>query len=324
MSGSLPIDLPQLANDLPRIEAALLDAARADDPFFASVTQHLASAGGKRLRPALAASAAYCGDRAVDDHVIRGAVAVELIHIGSLYHDDVMDEAAVRRSVESANARFGNLTAILAGDFLMARASVVSAPLGVEVTELLGTTIGALCEGQVLELTSAFDPGRTQERYLASISGKTASLMATSCRIGAIAANLDRSAIDALTRFGEEIGMVFQIADDILDLTATDEQLGKPAGNDLVEGVYTLAVLFALEEPSVAEELRSLLGAGIDRSQVDQARKLVRSCGAIERAISVGRVRADSAQAALASVATNSAVEVLRSLGHRLLDRLPA
>ena len=324
MPGSLPIDLPALAGDLARIEAALHESVRADDPFFAQVTDHLAAAGGKRLRPALAASAAYAGGAEVDDSVIRGAVAVELIHLGSLYHDDVMDEATVRRSVESANARYGNLTAILAGDFLMARASVVSAPLGVEVTELLGRTIGSLCEGQVLELSSAFDPGRTQERYLLSISGKTASLMASSCRIGALAAGLDRASIDALTAYGDELGMVFQIVDDILDLTATDAQLGKPAGNDLVEGVYTLPVLYTLEDAEFGDELRSLLVRGIERAHVDRARKLVKSSGAIDRAIAVGRDRADAARQALGAMPETHAVEVLRDLGHRLLDRLPA
>src|SRR5947209_10342412 len=157
-----------------------------------------------------------------------------------------MDEARTRRDVESVNARWGNLVAILAGDFLLARASEIAASLGTEVAGLLATTIGRLCEGQVLELSQAFDVGRNEEAYLCSIAGKTAALMATSCRIGAITAGLPRPAVDALTGFGQRVGMVFQIVDDILDVVATEEELGKPAGNDLVEGVYTLPVILAL------------------------------------------------------------------------------
>ena len=136
--------------------------------------------------------------------------------------------------------------AILAGDFLLARASEIAASLGTEVAGLLAATIGRLCEGQVGELHTAYDVGRTEEAYLTAISGKTASLMAAACRIGGITAGVDRPTVDALTAFGDAFGMAFQIVDDILDVVATDEQLGKPAGHDLVEGVYTLPVIRAL------------------------------------------------------------------------------
>ena len=156
-----------------------------------------------------------------------GAVAVELVHLGSLYHDDVMDEARTRRNVESVNARWGNLVAILAGDFLLARASEIAASLGTEVAGLLAATIGQLCEGQVRELAQTFDVARDEESYLASIRGKTASLMSTACRVGAITAGLSREGIDAVTVFGEKVGMVFQIVDDILDVVSTDERPGQ-------------------------------------------------------------------------------------------------
>ena len=147
------------------------------------VASHLVTAGGKRLRPAMAVAAAHAGVGSASDDVILGSAAVELVHLGSLYHDDVMDEAATRRGVPSANIRFGNVVAILAGDFLLAKASEIAASLGTEVAGLLARTIGELCKGQVLELQSVFQADRTEEQYLASIDGKTASLLATSARI---------------------------------------------------------------------------------------------------------------------------------------------
>ena len=173
-------------------------------------------------------------------------MSVELVHLGSLYHDDVMDEADTRRSVESVNARWGNLQAILAGDFLLARASEIAASLGTEVAGLLAATIGRLCEGQIGELRRTYNAARTEAEYLESIDGKTASLFSTAARIGALVGGLDRPDVEALTSFGHAFGMAFQIVDDVLDLTATEAQLGKPAGHDLVEGVYTLPVIRTL------------------------------------------------------------------------------
>ena len=252
-----------------------------------------------------------------------GGVSVELVHLGSLYHDDVMDEAATRRGVPSANIRFGNVVAILAGDFLLAKASEIAASLGTEVAGLLAHTIGELCQGQVLELQSVFKPDRTQAQYLASIDGKTASLLATSARIGAIVAGLPRTHIDAITAYGQRLGMVFQIVDDILDLTATDEQLGKPAGNDLVEGIYTLPVIVGLQDPHRGEELRALLGAPIDRADVDRVRKVVQATGGVEAAIAVGRQYSDEVAAALATLAPTDVTRDMAMAGHRLIDSLP-
>ncbi len=177
----------------PRVEAALLAAVTTDDAFLTEVASHLIKAGGKRVRPMFAAGAGACaglGSGSVSDHVILGGVAVELVHLGSLYHDDVIDEAETRRGVESVNARWGNLKAILAGDFLLAKASEIAAGLGTEVAVLLAATIGRLCEGEVGELRSAYDVSRTEAAYLSSIRGKTASLFATACRIGGIVADL--------------------------------------------------------------------------------------------------------------------------------------
>ena len=179
--------------------------------------------------------------RRLHERAVQGGISCELVQTGSLYHDDVMDEADTRRGVDTVNAKWGNLQAILAGDFLLSRASEIAASLGTEVAGLLARTIGRLCEGQIEELRHTYNAARPEASYLSSISGKTASLFSTAARIGGLVADLDRPVIDALTEYGEAFGMVFQIADDLLDVTATDEQLGKPAGHDMVEGVYTLA-----------------------------------------------------------------------------------
>src|SRR5205823_11668717 len=283
------LDLPPLADDLVRVEEALRRSVETADPFLTEVAGHLIAAGGKRLRPALALTAAYAAApdahaRPAPEEVVLGGVSVELVHLGSLYHDDVMDEALTRRGVESVNARWGNLVAILAGDFLLARASEIAATLGTEVAGLLAATIGALCEGQVRELTQIFDVARSEEAYLQAIEGKTAALMSASCRIGGLTAGLPRPTIDALTSYGHRLGMVFQIVDDVLDVVCTDEQLGKPAGNDLVTGVYTLPVIRAM---AGAPDLRGLLGAPLDDATMQTARDVVRSNGAVGSSLGV-------------------------------------
>ena len=305
-----------------RVDAALASAVRLEDPYLSEVAGHLIGAGGKRLRPMLSVLSAMAGGADVSDDVIAGGVAVELVQVGSLYHDDVIDEAETRRGAVSVNARWGNIVAILAGDFLLAKASEIAASLGTEVAGLLATTIGRLCSGQITELQTLFQPSRSEDAYLQSIREKTASLIGASTRIGAITAGLGRPEIDALTEFGEAFGMVFQIRDDVLDITATDEELGKPAGNDLVEGVYTLPVIRALARPDVGPELSSLLGAPLDTPERDKARDIVRSSGAVEEAVAVGRQWAQQAEDALAPMADRPVAAAVATLGHRLLEDL--
>jgi heptaprenyl diphosphate synthase len=300
-----------------RVEDALREAVRSDDTYLTEVASHLIVAGGKRVRPLFAVASAAAGDADVTDDVVRGGVAVELVHLGSLYHDDVIDEAPTRRTVESVNARWGNLTAILAGDFLLAKASEIAAALGTEVAGLLAATIGRLCEGEVGELRSAYDVGRTEGAYLAAIEGKTASLFATACRIGAIVGGLSREQIDALTSFGLSYGMAFQIVDDVLDVTATEAELGKPAGHDLVEGVYTLPVLRAL---ATGVGLRDRLGRPVEGRDLDEALSLVRSNGAVAAALDTAREYASRATAALAPLGENEASAWLAHAASALPD----
>ncbi|MDQ4131743.1 MAG: polyprenyl synthetase family protein [Actinomycetota bacterium] len=314
--------LPWLERDLARVEVALREAVAAADPFLTQVASHLVPAGGKRLRPSLALCVGQLADSPVTDDVVMGACAVELVHMGSLYHDDVIDEAQTRRNVESVNARWGNLVAILAGDFLLARASEIAASLGTEVAGLLAMTIGRLCEGEVRELSQTFDVGRTQEAYLTSIEGKTAALMSAACRIGALTAGLDRPRVEALTIYGTRVGMAFQIVDDVLDIVATEEQLGKPSGNDLMEGVYTLPVILTLAAET-GEQLRPLLGKPLDRAAVEEARALIRSNGAVASSLDVARQFASEATDALEGFPDSPALEALRSVGDHLIAAIP-
>ena len=254
---------------------------------------------------------------------MQGGIACELVQTGSLYHDDVMDEADTRRGVDTVNARWGNLQAILAGDFLLSRASEIAASLGTEVAGLLARTIGRLCEGQIEELRHTYNAARPEASYLSSISGKTASLYATAARIGGLVAELDRPVIDALTQYGEAYGIVFQIVDDLLDITATDEQLGKPAGHDMVQGVYTLPVLRTLQAGGVAAiELTALLGKPLDHVEREKALGIVRGNGGVDAAMTVAREWASRAEAACEHLPASAATDVLRVAPSGLLAAL--
>ena len=279
--------LRSMDGDRERVEAALLAAVRTRDAYLTELASHLIVAGGKRLRPVMTIAAAQVGGKAeVSDDVIQGAIACELVHLGSLYHDDVMDESTMRRGVDTVNAKWGNLQAIVAGDFLLARASGIAASLGNEIAGLLARTIAELCEGQIEELQHTYSVARTVPSYLVSIEGKTASLFATSARIGGLVAGHDADVVDALTNYGTAFGMVFQIVDDILDVIATDAELGKQAGHDMEEGVYTLPVLLTLaHQSSDSDELRSFLGKPLSQNERERALAIVRTHSGIQSAI---------------------------------------
>jgi len=316
-----------MEDDLHRVEAELLAVVQADGQFLTEVASHLIRAGGKRVRPGFAMAAASVLDTEANPamiEVIRGGCAVELVHIGSLYHDDVMDDATTRRSVRSVNAEWGNLKAILAGDYLLGRASEIAAGLGTEVAGLLATTITKLCEGQILELESTFDTERNIDRYLRSISGKTASLLGSACRIGAIVADLPRPIIDALTEFGIAYGMAFQVVDDILDIIATDEQLGKPAGNDMIEGIYTLPVIHSMRHPTAGPELHQILGGPITTEQRDRAKELVKAGGGVDISLEVARSWANRAATAVVDLPDTPGASALRAAADHIVDRAAA
>jgi heptaprenyl diphosphate synthase len=264
--------------------------------------------------------AARGADGPASAEVVTGGSAVELVHLGSLYHDDVIDEAETRRGVPSVNARWSNIVAILAGDYLLAQASTLAASLGADVAGLLASTIGELCRGQVLELQHLFDPDRSEESYLSAIEGKTASLMATACRIGAMVSGVSADTLDALTQFGHHLGMCFQVVDDVLDVTATEAVLGKPTGNDVHEGVYTLPVIYAL---AGSGELRELLGRKLEWPEVRQAVDLIATAEVVDASTTLARTHATKASEALAGAAEldGEVCERLRRLVDGLVSR---
>ncbi len=318
--------IPSMTADLDRLEAELTASVVSTNPYLTEIATHLISAGGKRVRPGFTiASAATANpvDQPASNEAVTGGIAVELVHLGSLYHDDVMDEANIRRTVDSVNARWGNLRAILAGDYLLARASELAASLGVEVAGLLANTIARLCEGQLLELQHTFSVDRTEDLYLRSIEGKTASLLAASCRIGAIVADLPQSQAEALSTFGYSYGMAFQVVDDVLDLVSNESEMGKPTGHDIEEGVYTLPILYTLDGPT-GRQLRPLLGGPVDDAARLEAVKLVRDGSGIPMAIDRAREFADAGRKALDELPPSAGVNGLNAAADYLLSSVEA
>ena len=312
---------------LERVEAALLEAATADSELVTEAARHVIAAGGKRFRPLLVVLASQFGTddgSAVEAEVIKAAVVVELTHVASLYHDDVMDEALVRRAAPSANARWGNTVAILVGDFLFARASDVVAELGPEYVRLQARTFSRLVQGQIAETVGPGDADPV-EHYLAVIADKTGALIATSAIFGAKLAGATPEVQQALHEFGEEIGVVFQLSDDIIDITS--EQTGKTPGTDLREGVPTLPTLLARRLVADSTDpddvrLRDLLDG--DLSSDDDLAEALRLLGrhpALDQARAEVRRRADHARTLLAALPDGPAKSALDELCDSVVTR---
>jgi heptaprenyl diphosphate synthase len=311
-----------LAGGLARVEDALSDAVGSEHPFVREAAGHLMSAGGKRFRPMLALLAAQLGDPDAPG-VTESAVVCELTHLATLYHDDVMDEAAVRRGAPSANSRWTNSIAILTGDLLFARASDLLADLGPEAVRIQAQTFERLVTGQIRETVGA-EPGVDPiAHYLDVLADKTGSLVATSARFGARFAGLDESLVGELTAFGEEVGVAFQLSDDLLDIVSQDGASGKSPGTDLREGIATLPALFALagDDPSDAR-LRELVSRPVtDDDEHAEALALLRASAALERANQVLAEYADRARARLAAVPAGDVRDALSALCDYVVSR---
>lgn len=227
---------------LSAVEAGLLEATKSEVPFITEAAQHLVRAGGKRFRPLVVMLAAQFGDPYAPG-IVPAAVVVELTHLATLYHDDVMDEADVRRGVDSANSRWGNSVAVLTGDFLFARASHILADLGPEAVRIQAEAFERLVTGQILETAGPRDGRDPVSHYLDVLAGKTGALFAVSGRFGALTSGADETVTDILTQYGERLGVAFQLADDVLDVASDSHESGKTPGTDLREGIPTLPVL---------------------------------------------------------------------------------
>jgi heptaprenyl diphosphate synthase len=304
------------------IEATLLEAAEARTPMVTEAARHVIAAGGKRFRPLLVVLSSHFGTASRPDDVVKAAVVVELTHVASLYHDDVMDEAGLRRGSPSANARWGNTVAILVGDFLFAKASDIVSELGPEFVRLQARTFFRLVQGQIAETVG---PGPEQdplEHYLQVVADKTGSLIATSALFGSKIAGAEPSLQQTLRKFGEEIGIVFQLSDDIIDVTS--DETGKTPGTDLREGIPTLPTLLARRSTDPADtRLLELLDSDLrDDAALAEALQLLRRHGCIQQAREQVRRRAESARALLDSLPTGPARDTLNELCDTVVTRV--
>ncbi|WP_432036507.1 polyprenyl synthetase family protein [Streptomyces sp. HD1123-B1] len=311
---------------LTAVEEGLLEATKSDVPFITEAAQHLVRAGGKRFRPLVVLLAAQFGDPHAPG-VVPSAVVVELTHLATLYHDDVMDEAEVRRGVSSANARWGNSVAVLTGDFLFARASHILADLGPEAVRIQAEAFERLVTGQILETAGPRDGQDPIEHYLEVLAGKTGSLIAVSGRFGAMMSGADESVVNILTQYGERLGMAFQLADDVLDIASDSHESGKTPGTDLREGIATLPVLRlrARAEAGGSAEDRALceLLAGdlTDDTRHAEALRLLRAHPALEEARRDTLRYAAEARAMLAPLPEGPAKAALEGLCDAVVHR---
>jgi heptaprenyl diphosphate synthase len=270
---------------LQSVETTLRTAVLTDDPFVAEAGRYLVEAGGKRFRPMVSLLASHFGD-ATRLEIVPAAVVVELTHLATLYHDDVMDEALVRRGAPSPNARWGNTVAILVGDFLFARASDLLADLGPHAVRVQARTFERLVKGQIHETIGPVDGGDAIEHYLSVLADKTGSLIATAAEFGAFFAGAPQPVIDQLKLFGERIGVAFQLSDDIIDIASDSTESGKTPGTDLREGVATLPTLYTLRstDPESAE-LRELVSRPLaDDAEHHRALTALRSSDGLAQA----------------------------------------
>lgn len=321
-----------LTDALTAVEARLNESFADDESLVTLVTGHLNHAGGKRFRPVVALLSSMVGGmEPTHPHAIDGAVLCELTHQSTLYHDDVMDNAPTRRGLPSAHEQWSNTVAILAGDWLLARASLMASALDKRVVPELARCVASLARGQIREVVTssnasihnlpALEP--SVERYLAAIEGKTASLVASSAAIGGMVSGLDDEAVDCLRRFGYHTGMAFQIADDVIDIAADAEVSGKTPGTDLREGVSTLPVLLALEADGPDADLAKWV-ADPTEDHVAKAVAYLRTHQALDDARARAFDHIDEAGVALGSLTggREDIVDALMAMAAKAVDRI--
>lgn len=327
MSLGFSFDEPQLEERVRRgveaVEARLAEAVDSPEPFVAEAAAHLVNAGGKRFRPLLVVLAAQLGDADHPD-VVPSAVVVELTHLATLYHDDVMDEAPLRRGAPSANDRWGNSLAILVGDYLFAQASELVSTLGTEAVRIQAETFSRLVRGQIRETIGPADGEDALQHYLDVVADKTGSLIATSARFGARASGAGEPVELALAEFGERIGVAFQLSDDVLDIASDSDDSGKTPGTDLREGVPTLPTLLALrgDDPADALLRERLSGPIEDEAVVQEVLAALRVHPAMAEARAYVQAEADAARALLADLPDVPARRALEALCDSLATRV--
>ena len=311
-----------LSAAMAEVEDLLRSQIEGNYPLVVETSRHLVTAGGKRLRPLLTLITSHFGDPRKRG-ILEAAVVCELTHLATLYHDDVMDEAPLRRGVESANNRWGNTIAILTGDYLFAKASDLLADLGPEAVRLQARTFERLVIGQIMETQGPQKGEDPLAHYLQVVADKTGSLIATSARFGAMTSGASAETIETVTKFGEKIGVAFQLADDVIDITSDSKESGKTPGTDLHEGVPTLVTLNVMKSTDKADrDLQKLLSKPIsDKKVVAQVLKELRNHKALDQSrLQLMQVARD-ARAALGPLPVNDATGALFSLCDAVVDR---
>jgi heptaprenyl diphosphate synthase len=323
------IDDPSLAEQvggmLAEVEDVLHKATASADPLVTQAARHLVQAGGKRFRPLLVVLSAHFGNPRAEGVTLAGAV-VELTHLATLYHDDVMDEAAVRRGAPSANSRWGNSVAILTGDFLFAQAAEIATELGLDAVRLQSKTFARLVHGQIAETVGPHDDEDPIEHHLRVVAAKTGSLIATSAHLGGTFAGATPDQMAHLSAYGETIGVAFQLSDDLLDIASERAQSGTTPGTDLREGIATLPVLYALasdDRDASTVRLQEILAAGpvTDAALHAEALGLLRESAALKRARETVRSYTDRARQSLEALPAVPARDALSSLCDFIADR---
>ena len=281
------LNVAELPVYLDRVESAMLSAITTENPNISQPASRVAQSAGKRLRPMLVIASA--APKAINESVIDAGAAVELAHLATLVHDDIIDDSETRWGNRTVFKQDGLDSAILVGDYLLMLAAAQASKISKESAYLLSTTVARICDGQSRELADEFNIDRTVDSYMTTIGHKTASLTAAACQLGGLCADLPDDKIEALSRFGEAFGTAFQLIDDVLDFVSTAKNMGKPIGNDVKEGVYTLPLLIALNGPN-RDGLQNLLSNdNHSQASLDKIAQILWDSGAIEQCLDEAR-----------------------------------
>jgi geranylgeranyl pyrophosphate synthase len=313
--------LEPIAAELREFETRLATTVADDLGPMSAAMNHIVRAGGKRLRPALVILSAALGDAELD-HVYNTAMGIEFIHTATLVHDDLIDDAETRRGMATIHALLGVNPAIIVGDYYFAKGANLTAAIGMPIIDVvISRAVMTICMGELLQLTSKRDYDQTVEEYYRKIERKTAALLSASCYCGGLIAHLEESRAQALERFGHHLGMAFQIADDVLDYTATEAQIGKPVGADLRQGTITLPLMYALRE-DIGPRIRALLmREPVGEAEYSDVVALVRESPAIARAERHAHEFADRARAELSVFPESEPRSVLEKVCDYVVER---
>jgi heptaprenyl diphosphate synthase len=322
LAAADPALAASISAGLTAVEGRLEQVVGSAHPLLDASARHLVAAGGKRVRPMLTLLTAHLGEPSTPG-VVDAAVVVELTHLATLYHDDVMDEAAVRRGATSANLRWSNTVAILTGDYLFARASDLTAGLGPEVTSIQARTFARLVEGQIAETAGPLDGDDPVKHHLQVLADKTGSLIATSARLGAMLAGAQADDVETVARFGELYGLAFQLSDDLIDIASEAVDSGKTPGTDLREGIRTLPVLLVLAGTDrESARLRDLLSGDLSEDvRLAEALALLRAHPAMAEARARLTSYADEARAVVRDLPDGPCRGALLALTEYVLAR---